>query len=147
MQGGSLLNYMIMLRRASGSKVGCKMMTTATRQETRPRVDYYCVDVDDHSHRLAKTPKATFASSARYYLEDREAEPHATFVRTFGERWQRPDIVSELLAELISSGRRREAAAIRRVLGYDDDEAAMRAYVSRLWAEDWNSPEDSVYDD
>jgi hypothetical protein len=22
-----------------------------------------------------------------------------------------------------------------------------RAYVSRLWAEDWNSPEDSVYDE
>ena len=26
------------------------------------------------------------------------------------------------------------------------DEAAMRNYVSRLWSEDWDSPEDSVYD-
>lgn len=26
------------------------------------------------------------------------------------------------------------------------DEAAMRAYVSRLWADDWDSDEDSVYD-
>lgn len=25
-------------------------------------------------------------------------------------------------------------------------EADMRAYVSRLWAEDWDSPEDAVYD-
>ena len=26
----------------------------------------------------------------------------------------------------------------------DDD---IRAYVSRLWAEDWDSPEDALYDD
>lgn len=25
-------------------------------------------------------------------------------------------------------------------------DADMRAYVSRLWAEDWDSPEDAVYD-
>lgn len=27
-----------------------------------------------------------------------------------------------------------------------DDDHAMREYVSELWAEDWDSPEDSVYD-
>lgn len=26
------------------------------------------------------------------------------------------------------------------------DEVSERAYVSRLWAEDWDSPEDSIYD-
>jgi hypothetical protein len=28
-----------------------------------------------------------------------------------------------------------------------EDDELIRAYVSRLWAEDWDSPEDSVYDD
>jgi hypothetical protein len=28
----------------------------------------------------------------------------------------------------------------------DADDAAIRAYVSDLWATDWNSPEDAVYD-
>jgi hypothetical protein len=27
------------------------------------------------------------------------------------------------------------------------DEELIRAYVSRLWAEDWDSPDDSVYDE
>jgi hypothetical protein len=43
-------------------------------------------------------------------------------------------------------GRPREAEVIERVLGLDDDEEAMRTYVFRQWADDWNSPEDSVYD-
>lgn len=38
------------------------------------------------------------------------------------------------------------AEIIERVPGLDDDEEAMRAYVSRQWADDWDSPEDSVYD-
>jgi hypothetical protein len=29
---------------------------------------------------------------------------------------------------------------------YDDGAAHMHAYLSDLWAEDWDSPEDSVYD-
>jgi hypothetical protein len=28
----------------------------------------------------------------------------------------------------------------------DPDAAAIRVYVSRLWAEDWDSPEDQIYD-
>jgi hypothetical protein len=28
----------------------------------------------------------------------------------------------------------------------DQEDLDLRSYVSRLWAEDWDSPEDSVYD-
>jgi hypothetical protein len=41
----------------------------------------------------------------------------------------------------------RIAAVLYRITGWElfgDDE---RAYVSRLWAEDWDSPEDTVYDE
>ena len=42
----------------------------------------------------------------------------------------------------------RLATVIYRITGWEiftgDDE---RAYVSRLWAEDWDSPEDSAYDE
>jgi hypothetical protein len=30
---------------------------------------------------------------------------------------------------------------------HEDSDDHVRAYVSRLWAEDWDSPEDSLYDD
>jgi hypothetical protein len=48
------------------------------------------------------------------------------------------------------SARSRIAAALHRLTGWDvfaDDAEAERAYVSRLWAEDWDSPEDAVYDE
>jgi hypothetical protein len=73
-------------------------------------------------------------------------EPQREHRGDLASRWQYTDVIPELLSELIATGRSSEAAAIERVLGHDDDEAAMRAYVSRLWAEDWDSDEDSVYD-
>ena len=48
------------------------------------------------------------------------------------------------------TARLRIAAALHRLTGWDvfaDDAEAERAYVSRLWAEDWDSPEDAVYDE
>lgn len=48
------------------------------------------------------------------------------------------------------TARYRIAAVLHRMTGWDtfsDDAEAGRAYVSRLWAEDWDSPEDAVYDE
>ncbi len=89
-------------------------------------------------------------TSGYYVLEGEEAVPdftdRAAALQDLRERWHRTDTVLALIDELTHTGRGREAAAIRRVLGHEDDEEAMRAYVSRLWADDWDSPEDSIYD-
>lgn len=47
------------------------------------------------------------------------------------------------------SARSRMAALLQSVTGWDifPELSPDRLYVSRLWAEDWNSPEDSVYDE
>src|SRR5258708_37794407 len=41
----------------------------------------------------------------------------------------------------------RYAALIYRITGWDAFSDPAREYVSRLWAEDWDSPEDAAYDD
>jgi hypothetical protein len=49
-----------------------------------------------------------------------------------------------------AAARSRIAAALHQVTGWDvfaEDAEADRAYVSRLWAEDWDSPEDAIYDE
>jgi hypothetical protein len=143
-RAGSLRRYTIMSRWANRNR-GEHVVMTASRDKTRPKISYYCVDVEDHH--VVKTARMSSHTVGRYGPSGRAEESHATLARGLSERWRHPDAVSELLAELVSSGRSREAAAIRHVLGHDDDEAAMRAYVSRLWADDWNSPEDSVYDE
>lgn len=87
-----------------------------------------------------------------YYLVEDEDDlgpvnlARAEARRSFRDRWRHGDTVLALIDELLHTGREREAAAIQRVLGYDDDEEAMRAYVSRLWAEDWDCPEDGIFD-
>lgn len=45
--------------------------------------------------------------------------------------------------------RTRMASLLESVTGWHifPEAAADRAYVSRLWAEDWDSPEDAVYDE
>lgn len=82
--------------------------------------------------------------SGYYVLEDVEtvqvSTSRAAAVEGLRERWHTTDAVLALIDELTHTGRGREAAAIRRVLGHEDDEEAMRAYVSRLWADDWDSP-------
>ena len=48
------------------------------------------------------------------------------------------------------AARFRIAAALHRLTGWDVfsvDAEAERVYVSKLWAEDWDSPEDAVYDE
>jgi hypothetical protein len=117
-------------------------MTIAQKEARRTRVNYYCVDAGDDDTQVAERKDIAAGPSAHRHSYKREASRVG-----FTNRWHRPDAVLELLEELVTGGRVREAAAIRRVLGHDDDEAAMRAYVSRLWAEDWDSPEDSAYDD
>jgi hypothetical protein len=42
--------------------------------------------------------------------------------------------------------RQRLASALYRITGWEIFGGDERAYVSRLWAEDWDSPEDSAYD-
>ena len=48
--------------------------------------------------------------------------------------------------------RARMAAILYEITRWDvfadaDDEVDERAYVSRLWAEDWDSTEDAIYDE
>lgn len=43
--------------------------------------------------------------------------------------------------------RERLAQMLYRITGWEVFGGDERAYVSRLWAEDWDSPEDSVYDE
>ncbi len=90
--------------------------------------------------------------TSSYYQVEEEGEfapaapVRAKVQQGFRDRWQHADAVLDLIEELERIGRGREAAAVKRLLGHDDDEEAMRAYVSRLWAEDWDCPEDSVFD-
>jgi len=134
-----------MSRLPIGDRGRVPVMTLTTLEGPRSKNSYYCVDAEDERPCQPEVSRADLTDADSYYLAGEE--PRAITARTFAARWQHADAVSELISELFISGRTREAAAIRRVLGHDDDEAAMRAYVSRLWAEDWDSPEDSVYDD
>ena len=125
-------------------------MTTSAHEEIRSRSGYYCVDVDDEPP--VSDVREGRQTATLYHLRERAHAKEGnrylgSTVAEFTTRWKYPDTVAQLLDELVLSGRKREAAAIRRVLGHDDDEAAMRAYVSRLWADDWDSAEDSVYDE
>jgi hypothetical protein len=42
--------------------------------------------------------------------------------------------------------RDRIATMLYRITGWEMFSGGERAYVSRLWAQDWDSPEDSAYD-
>lgn len=121
-------------------------MTTATRNKPRSSSHYYSVDADTTPTSTMYVESAAPPKRARYYTWDSPPK-ETTRVAALAIRWLYSDAVAELVEELESSGRKREAAAIRRVLGRDDDEEAMRAYVSRLWSDDWDSDEDSVYDE
>lgn len=121
-------------------------MTTTTRNNSRSRSSYYTVE-DDSSPALIGTREATVPQKPTCYSLRELPRREPTVATGRGIRWIYSDTVAELVEQLASSGRKREAAAVRRVLGYEDDEEAMRAYVSRLWADDWDSDEDSVYDE
>jgi hypothetical protein len=110
-------------------------MTTTAALYAHESENYYCIDEDDGFELEPIVPPRVRRS------------PRGLNGTSLTERWQYTDTISELVDELQNTGRQQEAAAVKRVLGHDDDEAAMRAYVSRLWAEDWDSPEDAIYDD
>lgn len=68
---------------------------------------------------------------------------------SLADDWVREDPVDELTAELRRLGQVAIAQvvdAMRHRHGLDDDEVAMRSLVSARWAEDWDCPEDAVYD-
>lgn len=116
---------------------------TLKRDSARDQSGYYCLDSSESS---ACAPRHSRPHRSRSTGRNRVGYGATIHNPPLSVRWRYPDLVPELLTELVASGRDGEAAAIRRVLGYDDDEAAMRAYVSRLWADDWDSEADSVYD-
>jgi hypothetical protein len=127
-------------------------MTISTMPERYEKPDYYyLLDSDDDFDEQWRAALAVRPITSTGPDTPVSKESPVTYDEPDGsslaDRWQYPDIVAQLVDELAATGRDREAAAIRRVLGHDDDEAAMRAYVSRLWAEDWMSPEDSIYDE
>ena len=69
---------------------------------------------------------------------------------TLRERWHTRDTVDQLVDELVSTGRTQEAGIIEAILnraGGDTDDKLIRAYVTKLWAADWDSDEDAVYDE
>lgn len=125
-------------------------MTTGTISRAAgviSRQGYYYVDASDDIPCDDAVPAAT-ATPSLFVVDPQSSVPSPQRERRgdLATRWRYTDVIPELLSELIATGRSSEAVAIERVLGHDDDEAAMRAYVSRLWAEDWDSDEDSVYD-
>lgn len=110
-------------------------MTICTEEMESTRDGYYLLDPDDDETQAVSPPPRRIPPTS--------GRPR----RGISDKWLSPDPLSELLDELKLIGRPREAEVIERVLGLDDDEEAMRAYVSRQWADAWDSPEDSVYDE
>jgi len=73
------------------------------------------------------------------------ADAHARWHDMAGNMmWENADCGYER-CEFVSQGRAVLAALASSGRVPDTDEAATRAFVSRQWAEDWNSPEDAVY--
>jgi hypothetical protein len=66
-----------------------------------------------------------------------------------GADWNYENPVDEILEVLTSLGKTTEADVIRRVLLEDtlEEDLMIRMLVSVKWAEDWDSPEDNVYDE
>ena len=68
---------------------------------------------------------------------------------SLADRWHRRDSISELVDELIATGREREAVIVEAILSRGDSVAAqdlaIKNFVSADWAEDWDSPEDRIY--
>jgi len=105
-------------------------MSTCVQEAERNAGDLYVIDPDDEPEEPVDEPA----------LRDMPARGE------FADRWLRTDPLTELLDQLRLIGRPREAEVIEQVLGLDDDEEAMRAYVSQQWADAWDSPEDAIYD-
>lgn len=111
-------------------------MTTCTPEVDGTRHGYYLLEPDDDIEE--PTPQAPSRA-----VPPTKGKPR----RGVSDKWHSPDPLAELLDELKLIGRPHDAEMIERVLGLDDDEQAMRAYVSRQWADAWDSPEDSIYDE
>lgn len=112
-------------------------MTSCVQAVDSKRSGYYLLDPEEDEFAEPFPP-----STARAVPPSSSTSRHAAL-----DRWHAPDPLAELIDELKLTGRPHEAEVIERVLGLDDDEEAMRAYVFRQWSDDWDSPEDAVYDD
>ena len=69
---------------------------------------------------------------------------------SLADRWVASDPLDEVLMILVRTGREREAQIIARILGDRDDDKLHRAMLISMQpslAEDWDSPEDAIYDE
>lgn len=100
---------------------------------------YYWQDVEEGEEPLA--------SEAPWIGED--PPPEEDVAPKLVADWNYGDPIDELIRVLISLGQSTEAEAIRRVLVEEtlEEDLMIRSLVSAKWAEDWTSPEDSVYDE
>jgi len=92
-------------------------------------------------------------SSRQALLEARpisldEAPEEAVAEGSLADRWHHRDAVHQLVDELFATGRTEEAKLVGAILtsSVAAEDMAVRAFLTSDWAEDWNSPEDSVYD-
>lgn len=95
----------------------------------------------------AATIRESVDESVYFEIFPAEQEvPEPATVRA-AERWYIEDPVDELVGVVERTGRVDEL--LQRLMPEDAsvEEDAARAYVTRLWSEEWNSPEDSVYDE
>jgi len=67
---------------------------------------------------------------------------------SLADRWHHRDAVHQLVDELFASGRTEEAKLVGAILtsSVATEDMAVRAFLTADWGEDWNSPEDRVYD-
>ena len=87
------------------------------------------------------------------FVDETQARPTdsaETDELSFRARWQVSDPVDEVLLVLNQTGREREARVITQFLGDKSDAELHRAALASMQeglAEDWDSPEDAVYDE
>ena len=84
---------------------------------------------------------ASYASSRTMAPDSPRLEPHAVpEERAQALKKQRP-------VRPDPDARSRMAAILYQITGWETFGGDERAYVSRLWAEDWDNPEDAIYDE
>lgn len=89
---------------------------------------------------------ASTADYADYAAEAEVARPVLVLVPSEVTAADAQRVLSEPETSGDPCARLRLAEILYRITGWEVFGADERAYVSRLWAEDWDSPEDSAYD-
>jgi hypothetical protein len=120
-------------------------IATLDRERVGAESGYYWQDEDEDEDELLSGQGTSSGQNVAPIptVPTSDAEP------ALAADWNYEDPVDELLEVLTSTGRATEAEVIRRVLHEDtlEEDLGIRMLVSAKWAEDWNSPEDSVYDE